>query len=203
MHLWTEYVGNTLEGYPLDRLSRSEGRSAFFATTADGQPALLRLTEAHFDDGELIGRWQKIAKVKNPGLQAIWSSGQTVFDGVSLAYCVLEPSDASLSEVLRERVLEADEAVEVADAVAGALAALHAAGLVHGHVDAINVFAVGEAVKLRSDCARECMGDFEADTPDAREALRQRDVHDLGMLLRRCLTPQWQESTAMQLPSPV
>ncbi len=202
MHLWTEYEGNTLAGYPVGRLTRSEGRSAFFVTSARGEPALLRLTESHFDEGELIERWQKAAAVSHPGLQAIRDSGQTMFDGVALAFCLLEPSDASLSDVLRERVLSVEEAAEVAEAVAGALAALHAAGLVHGHVDAINVFAMGEVVKLRSDCVRECTGDFEADTPEARKALRQRDVHDLGLLLRRCLTPQWEESTAMQLPSP-
>ena len=202
MHLWTEYEGNTLAGYPVGRLSRSEGRSAFFLTVAEGQPAMLRLTESHFDEGELIGRWQKAAAVSQPGLQAVRQTGQTTFDGVPLAFCVLEPNDASLSDVLRERVLSGEEAGEVAEAVAGALAALHRAGLVHGHVDAINVFAVGEAVKLRSDCVRECTGDFEADTEEAREALRQRDVHDLGLLLRRCLTPQWEETAAMQLPSP-
>ncbi|WP_419806150.1 hypothetical protein [Terriglobus sp.] len=202
MHLWTEYEGNTLAGYSLGRLSRSEGRSAFFITTAEGQPALLRLTESHFDEGELIERWRKAAAVSHPGLQAIRASGQTTFDGVALAFCLLEPTDASLSDVLRERVLSVEEAAEVTEAIAGALAALHAAGLIHGHVDAINVFAMAEAVKLRSDCARECTGDFEADTPEAREALRQRDVHDLGLLLRRCLTPQWEETTAMQLPSP-
>ncbi|GAA3760595.1 hypothetical protein [Terriglobus aquaticus] len=202
MHLWTEYEGNTLAGYPVGRLSRSEGRSAFFLTVAEGQPALLRLTESHFDEGELIGRWEKAAAVSHPGLQAVRKWGQTTFDGVPLAFCVLEPNDASLSDVLRERVLTSEEAGEVAEAVAGALAALHRASLIHGHVDAINVFAVGEAVKLRSDCVRECTGDFEADTEEAREALRQRDVHDLGLLLRRCLTPQWEESAAMQLPSP-
>ena len=203
MHLWTEYEGNTLAGYRIGRLTRSEGRSAFFLTTTEeGQPGLLRLTESHFDEGELIGRWQKAAVVSHPGLQQILHAGRTTFDGVALACCLLEASDASLADVLRERVLSTEETTEVAEAVAGALAALHAAGLVHGHVDPTNVFAVGEAVKLRSDCVRECTGDFEADTEEAREALRQRDVHDLGLLLRRCLTPQWQETSAMPLPAP-
>lgn len=202
MHLWTEYEGNTLAGYTVGRLSRSEGRSAFFQTVAEGQPALLRLTESHFDETELTGRWKKIAAVSHPNLQAILQSGQTTFDGVALAFCLLEPTDANLSEVLRERVLSTEETADVAEAVARGLSALHAAGLIHEHVDATNVFAQGEVVKLRSDCARECTGDFEADTAEAREALRQRDVHDLGLLIRRCLTPQWEESSAVQLPSP-
>ena len=204
MHLWTEYEGNVLAGYPIDRLQRSEGRSAFFSTsTPDGKPALLRLTESHFDESELIGRWHKIAAVTHPHLQAIQHSGQITYDGVPLACCLLEPIDASLADVLRDHPLTVDETKEVAEAVAGALAALHAAELVHEHLDASNVYAHGEVVKLRSDCARECTGDFEADTPEAREALRKRDVHDLGLLLLRCLALESQDSSAMKLPRPL
>lgn len=204
MHLWTEYEGNVLAGYPILRLLRSEGRSAFFSTTTpNGQPALLRLTESHFDESELVGRWRKISGVTHPNLQGIQHSGQITFDGVPLACCLLEPIDASLADVLRDRALTLDETKEVAEAVSGALAALHAAELIHEHVDASNVYAHGEVVKLRSDCARECIGDFEADTPEAREALRKRDVHDLGLLLLRCLALEWQGSSAMKLPSPM
>jgi hypothetical protein len=204
MHLWTEYEGNVLAGYPIDRLQRSEGRSAFFSTsTPDGKPALLRLTESHFDESELICRWHKIAAVTHPHLQTIQHSGQITYDGVPLACCLLEPIDTSLADVLRDRPLSQDETKEVAEAVAGALAALHAADLIHEHVDASNVYAHGEVVILRSDCVRECVGDFEADTPQAREALRKRDVRDLGLLLLRCLALEWQGSSAMKLPRPM
>lgn len=204
MHLWTEYEGNVLAGYPIDRLQRSEGRSAFFTTsTPDGKAALLRLTESHFDESELIGRWHKIADVRHPHLQAIQHSGQITYDGVPLACCLLEPIDASLADVLRDRPLSVDETKEVAEAVAGALTALHAADLIHEHVDASNVYAHGEVVMLRSDCIRECVGDFEADTPEAREALRKRDVRDLGLLLLRCLALEWQGSSTMKLPRPM
>ena len=203
MHLWTEYEGNTLAGYPIGRLNRSEGRNAFFTTTTpDGQRALLRLTEAHFDESELIGRWRRIAAVSHPNLQAIKRAGQTTFDGLSLACCLLEPTDSCLSDALREQVLSLDDTKEVAEAVSGALAALHAAGLIHEHVDATNVFASGEVIKLRSDCCRDCVGDFEADTPEAREALRQRDVHDLGLLLLRCLGLDGQAHTSTRFPKP-
>jgi len=203
MHLWTDYESKTLGGYLLGRLNRSEGRNAFFPTTTpDGQPALLRLTEAHFDESELIGRWRKIAAVSHPNLQAIKRAGQTTFDGLSLACCLLEPTDSSLSDALREHALSVDETKEVAEAVSNALAALHAAGLIHEHLDATNVFASGEVIKLRSDCCRECVGEFEADTPEAREALRQRDVHDLGVLLLRCLGLDWMGHTSTRLPRP-
>lgn len=204
MHLWTEYEGNVLAGYPIDRLQRSEGRSAFFTTTTPGgKPALLRLTESHFDESELIGRWHKIAAVTHPHLQAIQHSGQITYDGVPLACCLLEPIDASLADVLRDRPLTTDETKEVAEAIAGALAALHAADLIHEHVDASNVYAHGEVVKLRSDCVRECTGDFEADTPEARTELRKHDVRDLGLLLLRCLAMEWQGPTSAKLPRPM
>ncbi|MEZ2348789.1 hypothetical protein [Terriglobus sp. RCC_193] len=204
MHLWTEYEGNVIAGYPILRLLRSEGRSAFFSTTTpDGQPALLRLTESHFDESELVGRWRKISAVTHANLQAIKHSGQITFDGVPLACCLLEPIDASLADVLRDRALTLDETKEVAEAVAGALAALHDAELIHEHVDASNVYAHGEVVKLRSDCVRECIGDFEADTPESREELRKRDIRDLGLLLLRCLALEWQGSSARKLPSPM
>lgn len=204
MHLWTEYEGNVIAGYPILRLLRSEGRSAFFSTTTpDGQSALLRLTESHFDESELVGRWRKISAVTHANLQAIKHCGQITFDSVPLACCLLEPIDASLADVLRDRPLTLDETKEVAEAVASALAALHAAELIHEHVDASNVYAHGEVVKLRSDCARECIGDFEADTPESREALRKRDIRDLGLLLLRCLALEWQGSSAMKLPSPM
>jgi hypothetical protein len=203
MHLWTEYEGITLAGYPLVRLHRSEGRSAFFLTnTPDGKSAIIRLTEAHFDETELAGRWTRTAEVKHTNLQGILQIGKTTYDNVPLAFCVLEPTEESLSDVLRERVLSTEETKEVAVSVGGAVAALHAAGLLHEHIDATNVFAVGESIKLRSDCVRECAGDFEADTAEAREALRQSDVRDLGLLLLRCLTVDWQGSISSPLPSP-
>jgi eukaryotic-like serine/threonine-protein kinase len=187
MHLWTDYEGNMLAGHLVGRLKRSEGRNGFFETTGpDGQRAFLRLTEAHFNESELIGRWRSIAAVKHPNLQVIESVGQTTFEGLSLACCVLEPTESSLSDALRDHVFSVDEVREVAEAVSGVLSALHAADLIHEHVDASNVFASGEIIKLRSDCCRECVGGFEADTPEAREALRQRDVRDLGLLLLRC-----------------
>ena len=64
----------------------------------------------------------------------------------------MEPEDANLGDVLKERPLTSAETLQVARAVLGALKALHASGLVHEHIEPNNVLAVGETVKLRSDC---------------------------------------------------
>ena len=201
MHLWNEYEGKNLAGNRLGQLIRSEGRSAFFMTvTPDGQPAILRLTEPHFDGAELVDRWQRVAAISDAGLQSIKYAGQAKFDTVTLACCLLEPVDEVLVDVLGERVLSQEETRQIAIAVAGALAALHAAGLVHEHVTAANVFAIEERITLRSDCVRECEGDFEADTPEVREALRSRDVRDLGLMLLQCFGLDREGSTAKLPP---
>ena len=56
----------------------------------------------------------------------------TVLDGTHLVYAVMEPTDAELAEVLRERVLTGDETRQVGLSVVDALRALHAKEMVHG-----------------------------------------------------------------------
>jgi hypothetical protein len=190
MHLWTDYEGKTIAGdYPLSKLLRSEGRNAFFsAKNPKGSAAVVRLTEAHFDEREMLNRWGKVVELHQPSLLSIENFGETTVDGVTLAYAVLEPDDANLADMLKERPLTTTEALQVAKNVASALSALHASGMVHEHVEPLNVFAVGEDVKLRSDCVRECVADMEFSSAQQCEQARTNDVRDLGTLLLRCLT---------------
>src|SRR5258705_13339099 len=60
MQLWNDYEGRTIaEAYPLNKLVRPEGRSAFFLTTnGTGTPAMVRVIEAHFDESEILHRWR-------------------------------------------------------------------------------------------------------------------------------------------------
>lgn len=190
MQLWTEYEGRTLDDhYTLHKLLRSEGRNGFFSTAdTKGKPAVLRITEVHFDGDEQLARWKQVAAVKQENLIAIERFGRTKLDDVPLTYALMEANDAALDDVLRERPLTQAEALQVARAVAASLAALHAEGLVHEHVDASNVLAVGETVKLRSDCVRECKPDGEFMSAEDCAALRRKDVADFGRLILRCLT---------------
>ncbi len=190
MHLWTEYEGRTIaEHYTLGKLLRSEGRNGFFATAdKDGHPAVIRLTEAHFDEAEQLRRWRQVAEVHQDNLIEIEQVGQTTLEGVALTFALMEPDDANLGDVLKERPMTTAETLQVAKAVLAALKALHDRGLVHEHVEPVNVLAVGETVKLRSDCVRECVADGEFNTLEACAELRRRDLHDYGRLLLRCLT---------------
>jgi hypothetical protein len=90
--------------------------------------------------------------------------------------------DASLAEVIGGQRLTVAEARQMASSLASALEMLHMHGFVHEHVEPINVFAVGEVVKLRGDCIRE--------TPEGERGLdaKRRDIHDLAVVLLRALT---------------
>ena len=205
MHLWTEYEGRTIaEHYTLGRLLRSEGRNGFFATAdKNGHPAVIRLTEAHFDEAEQLRRWRQVAEVHQENLIEIEQVGQTTFEGVALTYALMEPDDANLADVLQERPMTTAETTQVGKAVLAALKALHESGLIHEHVEPVNVLAVGETVKLRSDCVRECVVDGEFNTEESCAELRRRDLHDFGTLLLRCLTLETEWTQAHNnLPDP-
>ncbi len=204
MHLWTEYEGRTIAGaYTLGKLLRSEGRNGFFSTAdTTGNSAVIRLTEAHYDEDEQLRRWRQVAEVHQGNLIEIEKVGQTTFEGIALTYALMEPDDANLADVLKERPLTTAETTQVAKSVVAALSALHTSGLVHEHVEAANVLAVGEVSKLRSDCVRECVADGEFITAEDCADLRRRDVHALGVLLLQCLTLEKEWTPATRVPEP-
>jgi hypothetical protein len=103
-------------------------------------------------------------------------------DDTSLLYAVMEPADADLGQILRERALTVAETRQLAVSLVAALQALHAAKLIHEHIQPINILAVGETIKLRSDCIREAPHDAEGDS------LRARDLRDLALVLLQALT---------------
>jgi eukaryotic-like serine/threonine-protein kinase len=184
MELWNEYEGQIIAGtFKLERLLRPEGRSAFFSTSiGNGRSTVLRLIESHYDDDAIIARWDAVARLKQENLLALKKFDHVVMDDTSLVYAVMEPSDADLGQILRERALTVPETRQLAVSLVAALQALHSIGLVHEHLQPINVLAVDETVKLRSDCVREAAEGAEGDV------MRARDVHDFAVLLLQALT---------------
>jgi eukaryotic-like serine/threonine-protein kinase len=184
MNLWTEYEGRTIDGvYPLSRLIRPEGRSAFFSTSnGTGVPTVIRLIESHFDGDEILSRWRGVAALNHPNLVKLKSFGHCVVDETSLVYAVMETVDANLSEILTERRLTEGETRQIATSLLAGLEALHSSGFVHEHVVPENVLAVGEVIKLRSDCIRETLEGEEG------VALKRKDVHDYARVLLQALT---------------
>jgi hypothetical protein len=184
MRLWNDYEGTTIaEVYPIEKLIRPEGRSAFFTTSnGTGVPAVIRLIESINDENEILNRWQTVADLKETHLITLKKFGQTVFEGTPLIYVLMESAEADLSGILKQRTLTPDETREIATSLVEALQALHASGIVHEHVEPSNVMATGELVKLRSDCIRDAPEGAEGD------ALKKQDVHDLAVVLLQALT---------------
>jgi len=186
MELWTEYEGRTIDGdFPLGKLLQPEGRSAFFLTSnGTGTPTVIRLIESHFDDEEILTRWRGVAALQHRNLVKLRKFGKAELDGTQLVYAVMEPAEANLGEIVSERRLSVAETAQIASSLVAALGALHANGFVHEHVEPGNVFAVGEEIKLRSDCIREA--------PEGAEgrALKREDVRALAGVLLRALTQQ-------------
>jgi hypothetical protein len=199
MNLWTEYEGRTIDGtYPLTKLIRPEGRSAFFSTSnGTGVPTVIRLIESHFDGDEILTRWRGVAALNHPNLVKLKSFGHVVVDETSLVYAVMEPVEANLSEILRERRLTEPETRQIATSLLAAIEVLHSNGFVHEHVLPENVLAVGEVIKLRSDCIRETLEGEEG------VALKRKDVRDYATILLQALTQQRTlDDASRALPGP-
>jgi len=156
MMLWGDFEGRKVEDrWLLGRLVRPEGRRAWFeAIGPDGVPVMLSITEALNDEDELLERLQAAAEMRHPNVVAIREAAISHLDDVPVVVAAMEMTEENLGDVLRDRLLTAAEGRQVLDAVLAALGMMHAHGLVHGHVDAASVVAMGETIKLRSDCVR-------------------------------------------------
>jgi len=184
MQLWTDYEGVTIDGaFPLQKLLLPEGRSAFFSTAgANGEPAVVRLIECHFDEEEILARWRCVEALSHANFLKFERYGQTELDGRPVVYAVFEKVDGNLSAVLEEGILSVKDGSDLASSLVAALDVLHTHGFIHEHIEPRNIFAVGEVVKLRGDCIREA--------PEGEEgrAAKQRDVRDLAAVLLQALT---------------
>lgn len=184
MQLWTDYEGVTIDGaFSLKKLLLPEGRSAFFATAGPkGEPTVARLIECHFDEEEILARWRSVEALNHPNFLKFERYGQIELDGGRVVYAVFEKVDANLAEVLDQGHLTVKDVAQLASSLVAALEVLHTHGFIHAHLAPSNIFAVGEIVKLRSDCIHE--------TPEGAEgrAAKQRDVRDLASVLLKALT---------------
>jgi hypothetical protein len=203
MDLWTEFEGVTIDSaYPLNKLLETEGRSAFFSTfNARGEPVLIRIIECHFDEDEILARWRGVQTLGHPNFLRIDRFGQFLIeaDDITAVYAVFERVDANLGEVLEKGCLSAADAAQIGLSIASALDTLHTHGFVHEHVEPRNIYAVGETVKLRSDCVRE--------TPEGEAGIdaRRRDARDLALVLMHVLLGMPRTSSGPQqsiVPAP-
>jgi eukaryotic-like serine/threonine-protein kinase len=200
MMLWTDLEGRELLGrWRLGPLVRPEGRTAWFAATAEGRPLMLSITETLNDDEELLARLKAAAEVRHPNVATVEEACAAYVDETPVVIAAIEPTDENLGDVLRERTLKAAEAQQVLSALVEGLAAIHARGLVHGRMEPASVLAMGDTIKLRSDCLQIGGADFAARSGE--------DVRGLGRIVTQAMTgrtPAGENDALLQLlPEPM
>ncbi len=175
MMLWGDFEGRQVEDrWLLGRLVRPEGRRAWFeAIGPDGLPVMLSITEALNDEEELLAGLRAASEVRHPNVVAIRETVLSHLDDVPVVVAAMEMTEENLADVLRDRLLTAAEGRQVLDATLAALGAMHAHGLVHRHMEAGSVLAMGDWIKLRSDCLQMAGSGFgPAAADDVRAAAR-------------------------------
>ncbi len=197
--LWTDLEGQELPGgWRLRRLVRPEGRNAWFeAEGPDGRPAVMSLTEALNDEEALLERLRAATAIRHPNVVEVREARLVWLGDTPVVAAAMECTEENLAEVLRERALEPAEARLLLDALVKGLAAIHARRLTHGRMEAGSVLAMGDTVKLRSDCLH--LGEFERGVAE--------DLGGLGRIVTQALTrrnPSNENDPVLQLlPEPM
>jgi hypothetical protein len=124
----------------------------------------------------MIATAEALSRLVHPHIVSVYDA----LDEGHFAYLVREwVPGVSLRDVLRQAPLDAERTTLVVHAIAEAVAALHAAGIVHGNIHPGTI--------LIADDGRVVLADAHADGPADAEA----DVRALGAVLYACLTGHW------------
>jgi serine/threonine-protein kinase len=211
-------AGTRIGAYVLEGLRFQGGFAVVYRATRDdgGAAALKVLRRALTASPGMRERFQQeataISRIQHPSLVEIFDTGVT--DG-GLPFIAMEWLDGRNlhEEIARRGAFAATEALEILEAVGGALTAAHALGIVHRDVKAQNVMAVprdhGITVKLvdfgiaklldpEADPRRGMVSSVVLGTPltMAPEQILGRpvdqrvDIYALGLLLHQLVTGQ-------------
>lgn len=196
-----EWEGQIVEGkFPLRLYLGGSQQSAVFLTEynrPESQHAAIKLVAIDSANTELqLFRWKLGADLSHPHLVRIFEMGRARLSDIGLFYVVMEYAQENLSEVLRHRALTPEEACDMLDPAADALAYLHGKGLVHGRLKPANIMAVNDQLKVSSDGlyrAGERSGRPEKpnayDPPEIAQGMSPAgDVWSLGVTLVEALT---------------
>jgi TonB family protein len=152
--LWKTWEGKWVGGkFPLRVWLDSSDHSAVFLTEVPGQKtakAAIKLIPAQEQAPQFV-RWRRAAALSHPHLLRIFEMGRAQIDDASFLYVVTEYADEDLSQILPQRALTPTEVTELLPPVLETLSHLHKNGLVHGHIQPSNIFAVNNKLKLSSD----------------------------------------------------
>jgi serine/threonine protein kinase len=180
--------GNALEGWTAGRwqverrLRRGRVADAFQVRGPDGESRVLRLLHpVHVVDARAIARCLDEARAllypPHPGIVPVDDSGQLP-DG--RVYLVGEDAELPLALEVQEG-LRPDAVVRIAEEIAPALDALHARGLLHGHLEVDSL--VGDPPRLAGVGFGVFQGGTTQEWTGGRDPGRRVDQGLLGRLL--------------------
>jgi serine/threonine protein kinase len=206
-------VGHVIDGrFPLLRqLGGSEWSQAYLTNLDDGpaQKAAIKIFPFESVDARAtLARWEVARTLSHPHLMPLIHAARIDIDGEDLLYVVTEHADETLSQILPERPLTADEAREMLVPVLNALTYLHRCCLTHGHLRPTNIMVVGDQIKLSPDFGWRSRRRSIYDAPETRTGhlAPAADIWSLGILLVEALSqrpPQWDESPGSEPVVPI
>jgi TonB family protein len=150
--LWKAWEGRVVAGkFPLRQWLGSSDHSAVFLTELGARKAAIKLVAAKVSDDKQLSRWRAAAQRTHPHLIRIFEVGRCEFDDTTLLFLVTEYAEEDLSQILPHRPLTPVETRALLPPLLDALDYVHGQGLVHGHIQPSNIFAVDNQVKLSAE----------------------------------------------------
>ena len=204
--LWKKWEGRVVDGkFPLRQWLGGSDHSAVFLTDRAGrepQKAVVKLIPAgnvrleNLDEAAQLSRWAGAARLSRPHLIRLFEYGRCQIGDTRLLYVVMEYAEENLAEIVPLRPLAPVEAAEMLRPTAEALASLHQAGFIHGHIKPSNIMAVDNQLKISADALRKTGEGRETVTPSAYDAPEvatagpsaAADIWSLGLTLIAVLT---------------
>jgi TonB family protein len=198
---WPKWQSEVINGvYPLRRLLNGSDHSAVFLTECKAQDvaaAAIKIVPVERVTLAQLSYWRTAAELSHPHLIRLLDAGLCQLGGRQFLFVVMEYAEQTLSQVLLQRVLTADEVQEMLPPILDALAFLHGKSLVQGQLKPANLLVVNDQLKLASDAVRPA-GEPRASTAepsiyDPPEAESGRltpagDIWSLGITLVEALT---------------
>jgi eukaryotic-like serine/threonine-protein kinase len=148
MDFGKKWEGRVVDGkFPLrQRLGGSDHSAVFLTERAGKQPgkAAIKLIPApspgqpSMDETAQLSRWAGAARLSRPHLIALYEWGRCQIGDTRLLYVVMEYAEENLAEIIPLRALSSEEAAQMLQPTAEALASLHQA-------------AVGDQLKISAD----------------------------------------------------
>lgn len=214
--VWTDWESRVINGlFPLRRFLGGSDHSAVFLTEykAENRPdAAIKFVPADTLHAEAqLVQWGAAATLSHPHLVRLFDVGRCQFGGRAFLFVVMEYAEQTLAQILPNRALSPDEALEMMLPTLDALTFLHQNSLMHGQLKPSNFLVVNDQLKLSSDticpAGSSANGNTSAGINAGSAATgTASDIWDLGITLVEALTqrtPIWTDERSETAILPV